>query len=347
MHPRNQLAAIFSPTWRLAGPEPAPVRSGGPFGELQWVVPRADLQYRRIDFSTLPARQRAGAARIAARRHAAGPARFHVAWKGAVAHLWTWTERDAAGAGVAADAPWIPESLLRPAPAGDGLRLLQQVRGFEGQAWRNGDLQASQWWPGLPPADAWRRFIRGCGLGPEDAALPETETPRWSDPWADGGRAMAASPALLERWAWRAVAATVVLALGWQLAAEVRWRSAQSALETRMDTLRAKATPLLAAREEAERARDGIGSLQQLQQATSDYRLAARVIAPLPADTRLLEWQREGDKLQVAVKSSDADPRHFVSAYDHDPQLARVVATPGESGVTMLAFDLAPKAVAQ
>jgi hypothetical protein len=341
MHPRNKLAVIFSPTRRLIGPEPRTVRSGGLLGELQWVVPRADCEYRRLDYSALPAKQRAGAARIAARRHAAGPARFHVAWNGPVVHLWTWAEPDAVAAGVAEDAPWLPESLLRAPPASDGLRILCQVDGFEGQAWRDGDLQVSQWWPDLPQAETWRRFVRACGLGPEDAVAVEPESLPWSESWADRKRGVQASPAVLERWAWRVVVASVVVAFGWQFAAELRWRGAQSTLESRMDTLRAKATPLLAAREQAERARDAIASLRQLQQGSSDYRLASGVIAPLPPDTRFVEWQREGGKLQVAVRSSDADPRHFVSAYDGDPVLDSVVATPGEAGITMLAFDLA------
>lgn len=343
MHPRYKLAAIFSPTRRLIGPEPRTVRSGGLLGELQWVVPRARCQYRRLDFSALPAKQRAGAARIAARRHAAGPARFHVAWKGPAAHIWTWTEREAAAAGLLAeDVPWLPESLLRAPPANDGLRLLRQSEGFEGQAWRDGELQVSQWWPELPQAETWRRFVRACGLGPEDAAAIEPESLPWSESWADRKRGMPASPAMLERWAWRVVLASIVVAFGWQFAAELRWRGAQSTLESRMDTLRAKATPLLAAREQAARARDAIASMRQLQQGSSDYRLASGVIAPLPADARFVEWQRDGGKLQVAVRSSDADPRHFVSAYDGDRLLDNVVATPGEAGITMLAFDLAP-----
>jgi hypothetical protein len=111
-----------------------------------------------------------------------------------------------------------------------------------------------------------------------------------------------------------------------------------------MNALRAKATPLLAAREQAERAQDGLAALGALQQGQDDYLLVSRVIQPLPADARVLEWHREGDKLQVSVQSGDADPRHFVSAYAGDKLLSGVVATPGKSGTTMLAFDFAPPA---
>ena len=123
---RNRLAAIFSPTRRLAGPEPATVRGGGPLGGVQWVVPRAECHYRRMDLSGLPARQRAAAARIAARRHEPRPqASFHVAWTGGIAHVWTWTAF--AGDGTPGEAEWIPESLLRASPR-DGAFLCRVKR---------------------------------------------------------------------------------------------------------------------------------------------------------------------------------------------------------------------------
>jgi len=337
---RDQLAAIFSPTRRLIGPEPATVRTGGWLGELQWVVPRAALGYRRVDLAALPAKRRAAAAAIAAKRDAAGPARFQIAWQGPVAQVWTWDESEAAKAGVAPDAAWVPESLLRAAPAGDGLRLLRQVEGFEGQHWEQGELRASQWWPTVPGLDRWQRFVRACGL-PASGDVPEPGSVPWSSPWADPRRGVPASPATLERWAWRVVAVVLALALGWQAAAELRWRSAHREVQARMSELRDKASPLLTAREQAERYRDELEDLRALQGGDSDYELVARIVAPLPEDVRLLEWQRDGERLQVALRAADADPRHFVTAYQSDPQLRRVVATPGEAGITMLDFELA------
>ena len=66
----------------------------------------------------------------------------------------------------------------------------------------------------------------------------------------------------------------------------------------------------------------------------------AAVIAPLPEDTRLLGWQREGDKLQADIESSASDPRIYVTAYADNPVLRDVVATPGDGRTVRLAFDL-------
>lgn len=343
MRSHNRLAAVFSPTRRLLGAEQALVRAGGLLGGLQWIVPRAECRYRRIDFSHLPARQREPAARLAARRVEPRPgALFHLAWTGGIVHVWTWPE------GVErignADAGWIPESLLRSAPRGDSLRLLEQVQGFEGQSWRDGILEASQWWPAPPTADAWRRFVRACGLGPGDGdTVPEPVNVGWSEPWGDGARGLPASPAVLERWAWTLGLGLLFCGLGWQLAGQAYWSMAQARLDARMDALRAQASPLLAARERADAARDALLALQALDAGPGDYSLMADVIRPLPEDARFASWQREEGKLQVAILSADTDPRRFVTAYADRGPLANAVATPAQ-GSMGLAFDLAAPA---
>jgi len=342
MKPRDRLTALFSPTRRLGGAEPRLLHAGGPLGPVEWVVPRADCHYRRLDFSALPVRQREAAAHLAARRHEPAPgARQHIAWAGGIAHAWIWPEPDPAMAGE--DAGWIPETLLRAAPAADGARLLQMMSGVEGQVWREGQLQASQWWPAPPDADGWRRFARAAGLGPE-AALPPLETLPWADqPWGDARRGLPGSPAALERLAWVAGLGLLALGLGWQLAAQANWTVGQWRLDQRMAELRERATPLLEARERADAAMASLQSLRGLASGANDYALMADVIAPLPKDARLVAWRREGARLQVGVLSTEIDPRPYVLAFQSHPVLSDVAANPPADGKGMqLDFSLAP-----
>ncbi|WP_374473101.1 hypothetical protein [Arenimonas sp.] len=68
----------------------------------------------------------------------------------------------------------------------------------------------------------------------------------------------------------------------------------------------------------------------------------ADVIAPLPADARLVQWRREGERLQAGVTSAETDPRRFVSAFQGHPLLADVAANPASDAKGMqLDFDLA------
>ncbi len=340
MRLRNRLTALFSPTFQLVSDGTVLIR-GGILGPVQWVVPRARCLYRRIELPGLPMRQRLSAARIAARRYepAAG-AKSLIAWQGETAHIWIWEQPDA-GHQEGEGGPWLPESLLHAALENDGVRLVALVYGMESQYWREGVLQASQWWPALPDAAQWRRFVRACGLSPDTPVPDCAELPWVRAAWAQSRRARHASPASIERWAWRTGMVLVALVVGWQLASVLTWDRARRQLDGQMEALRAQAAPLLAARERAEMARDAIGGLQRLQsEGASDYLLMAEVVARLPDDARFTQWRREGDGLQLVVRSVQADPRVFVSAFADHPQLAQVTAAPGQDGQMDIEFRL-------
>lgn len=339
---RERLKGIFSPTRRLLAADATRVSAGGALGGVEWVVPRARCQYHRADFSSLAPRRRQAAAALAARQHEAGPdARSRVAWSGAVAHLWVWSDVADGDAPEGADFVWIPESLLRPAPLVDGVRLLGQVEGFEGQHWQDGTLRASRWWAQAPSPEAWGRFLRGCGL-PAEAAVPPPEDAGWAEqPWASQGWRLPASPARLERLAWQGVFGLLLVLAGWQLAATLTWTVARERLDSSLASLRTQATPLLEARERAEAARGTLEGYRRLAaEGLSDHALMADVAAGLPADGQLSAWQRDRERLQVQVRSSEADPRRYVSAYQGSTILGEASATPGRDGAMQLDFVL-------
>jgi len=347
MNLRTKLAALFLPTRRLIGAEPgdadAPaVRAGGVLGGQQWVVPRADCQYRRTDLSGMPPRHRETAARLAATRYLpTADAVAHIAWREGVAHLWIWSSPPAEVA--AGDQRWLPESLLFAPPAQDEARVLRTARGFEGQLWEDGQLVLSQWWPQVPDAGAWQRFLRAGGLDP-DPAVPAPLSLPWSEPWGEGKRnLLPGSAAGRERLAWLAAGVLVALLLGWELTGLARWSAAGSRLTARLDATRAEIAPLLSAREVAETAQAEADRLRSLQSGASDYELMARIAGALPEGIRFRAWNRNGEKLEVGVSGGDSDPRKFVVAFAGDPQLAEVSATPVADGMR-LAFSLQPPA---
>lgn len=344
MNLRSKLAALFSPTRRLTGDEASLVQQGGLLGGQERVVPRAECQYRRLDLTAMPARQRSAAARLAVSRYEPSPgAATHVVWTGGIAHLWIWatqvpgTERG--------EQRWIPETLLAAPPAADGPRLLTMNPGVEGQLWQSGQLLTSQWWPQSPDQEAWQRFLRGAGLDPEIAPLPPQPVALpWSvSPWGERQRGGFASSTVDEYFLWMATFALLALALGWQAAGLVRWNNASKALASQLEVARNVAAPLLAARERAEQLQADTEHLLHLQSGSGDYELMGEIIAALPEGAQLEAWRRDSDKLQVAVQSSEADPRKFVSAFEKLPQLADVTATPVAGGTMQLAFTLPGK----
>ena len=344
MNLRRKLAALFSPTRRLTGDEATLVQQGGLLGGQEKVVPRAECQYRRLDLTAMPARQRSAAARLAVSRYEPSPdAATHIAWTGGIAHLWIWsTQAPAIGRG---EQRWIPETLLVAAPVVDGPRLLAMNPGVEGQLWQSGQLLTSQWWSQSPDPEAWQRFLRGAGLDPETAPFPPQPValPWSTSPWGERQRGGFAASAVDEYFLWMAAFVLLALALGWQAAGLVRWNNANKALASQLEMARKVAAPLLAAREQAEQSQVDIEHLLQLQGGSGDYELMGEIIAALPEGTQLKTWRRDSDKLQVAVQSGEADPRKFVSAFEKLPQLADVTATPVVGGIMQLTFTLPGK----
>lgn len=337
----NKLAALFLPTRRLVNDDQGRVLQGGPLGGQQWVVSRGECQYRREDLQALPVRKRVQAARLAAVRHKPSPSALAcMAWTGGVVHFWFWEAQHESAA--EARQRWIPESLLLPPPASDGVRLLKLARGYEAQFWQKGMLAGSQWWEQVPAGEAWLRFVRSTGLDP--AALQQVPDPvhlPWSDqPWGETDWAQRLAGLLDEKTVWLLLFAALAAGLGWQLCSLLRWQVAGEQLTTRVERMRVEVAPLLAAREQAEQARGELERLQALRTPDDDYVLMANVAAHLPEGSTLAAWRREAGKLQAIVRSSEADPRAFVVAFEGDQRLADVAVTPLLGGNMQLAFEL-------
>jgi len=307
---------------------------------VQWIVPRSECHYTRLDFRELTPRQRPPAARIAAARMMPTlGAASRIGWLDGIAHVWTWT---AASEHALKNEAWLPESLLRPRSFSDGPRLIRVVHGFEGQCWSQGQLYSSQWWPACPDIEVWTRYLRSSGLDAEQARrLPEPQSLPWLDePWASVMGTNAGSSVRLERWAWITGLGAIALALGWQLASLEAWKNAKEAQSKEITLLRAQSMPVLESRERAEAARSALESYRDVQQAPSDYVLIAEVVARLPKGVVLKAWEREAEKLLVGILSEVTDPRRIVSAFDGHETLGQVMATPLEGGAMRLEFRL-------
>ncbi len=335
---RNRLAALFSATRRLADADGTLLRQGGTWGDLEWVVPRSRCQFRRVELPAMAPAQRLAAAELAAKRAYPQPDCCHyLQCSGSTAQVWIW--RPEGPAADAAELRWLPESCLFPPARDDGARLLELTVGVEGQLWRDGEMLASRWWPGLPEESQWLGFVRAAGA--PGLARPEPQRLALGEP-ARGDRAWwaFASPARLERATWLGAAALALFALGWQLAAALSWTIGMSWQSSRLDELRGRAAPLVAAREQAEADLATLNQYLSLQSGPSDYVLMTDVVGPLPADAVLTAWRREGQRLQASVRSAEADPRVFVASFQAHPRLSRAVANPLEGGQMQLDFEV-------
>jgi len=224
------------------------VRAGSRLLPAVTLVPRSLCTFRRVPLTnrtraglraaSLQAEQELNAARP---RSIVVPDRNGAKWAG----VWSWDAATSADEPAAAKASLegmftVPEPVAR-AGAADGVRLVKGLEGYDGEAWQNGNLTASRWWPDIPSDSEWTYFVRSARALPgdtrsEDGHLrPEPAAPDWLGqypPLAQDERALArtVSPARLAGGLF-----VVVLAVLSFRVAEFAVYSAQSAkLEARL-----------------------------------------------------------------------------------------------------------------
>lgn len=298
------------------------------------VIGRSRMAYRWFAYPS-------GAAKIDARRAAAMAARawtpfneaglFLVAGKQG---MWAWAWRPEAAAPEA-----TPATLLQTLGP-DGARLLRHPDGIEGQVWREGELRASQYWPVPPNAAAWRGFLRGAGIAPDQqGAAPQLIDPiwrsspfarRWGEagldvPWLPGGASLHWLQDLrLRRGLFAAGLFAAAFIIGDAGRAWVSLSEVEAALtqeESRIRAVHADRDATLAATAQNQ-------TLATLAAKSSPLSLLAAVAAAMPEDgVRLIDWfQQPADLNATLIVSKPLDGAALVR---------RLEAIPGVTGVTL------------
>jgi hypothetical protein len=266
-------------------------------------------------------------------------------WSEAEAGVWVW-DQTAVEEAMRAEGldpkrvPVLPETALAE-PGSEGARLVASLDGVEGQAWRDGHLVASRWWPAPPAPEEWRRFQRAAALAPsaQSETPPAPEPPRFLDaPWPRTRRRWlalveGAGPARL------AFALLVVLALplAYEGAALVRLTLAARAAEASLADLRRKADPVTQARLRAEAAMDCVRQLLQLDPYPDQLTLLARVGGQLPPNgTALGDWSFQNGELRFTLTHQvPLDSSHYVRLFEALQIFERVRAEPQGDGRTL------------
>ncbi len=338
---RQRFQALFSPTRCWIGADGDLIQPGGWLGPLEVVVPRAVCQHRRFAFPQLAADQRGPALRLAAERAApqAGT-RWFARWQGSTAQVWLVDPGTLDGIDPAATL--VSESGLRRPPATpETARLVAMREGVEGQVWRDGELLASRWWPVAPDTATWLHFLRSASQPIDGTPPPAVESlPLDTTPWGRADERFRWSATQMENAFWRLLGVIVGLVLGWQIVATAAWSIAAHWQDAELEHLRRESMPLIEAREQAEAAHDRMAAYIALTRSPVDHTLIGDVRRALPTDARLLSWYRDAGRLRVDLRSATDDPRVFVQAFRTHPQLATVVANPGEPGRMQLEVDL-------
>ncbi|HZT87010.1 MAG TPA: hypothetical protein VFA12_03505 [Stellaceae bacterium] len=252
------------------------------------------------------------------------------------ASLWLW---DAEAVRLAAESVGadlrrlraLPETALM-APAGSDVRLVATIDGFEGQSWIDGGLAASHWWPSLPDARQWLRFLRGASV-PHDSPAPLAPQPvrlDWLDrPWT---RDRAAGGKPLEQFDLRLAGAGigVVLLLAYCYVGG-EWLRLRHDVAAAATAIEARAQSDLPAAEARAAALDNLAAIQALHgldRYPSQLALMARVASSLPKnETHLTAWNWDRGQLEVTVAANHPlDARFFVRSLEQIDGFKNVAA---------------------
>lgn len=265
-------------------------------------------------------------------------AEYRVIMRNAHAMVWSWshkqiTEAQAPQPSSAKNAVIIPEPLLQP-PLQEGLRLIQQLDGIEGQRWHNGVLTHARWWSETTLDDAeWLTFQRSAGIAHEDQTdLPVvTSLPRQEAPWAMGTNPHKQRESSHQQELAFYGSLIMVLAISsawhglkyWQLGKGLREKQAE------LQRIDQQARPILAARELARKDADTIQSIADLQKMPSQLTLMAEIAKILPDNGAYVrDWDyREGKiKFSVYAPNKGIARAELAAAIEKVPYLQQVQA---------------------
>ena len=308
---------------------------------ISWIVGRSYLRHNLFEVSeSLPEAKRKSALGLLVRKWSPFPTTgFSAQWVGNRASVYAWDGAQiadaisAAGADPARSTVW-PETFFRP-PHTDGARLGAMTEGFEGQAWRQGLLVATRWWPTVPNPRDWMLFLRGAGidLSQTSTAVPAPESSDvLTTPWSVQTTQITDIWSLVQNNQAAAIAAAVIAAPFLYFLTEAAvlsvstWRaeSAIAGMSAANQSVRTDRTGALTNLDAAD-------SYLSLENMPSQFELLAAA-AELIKDRRvnISDWTFDSGNLDVVLQAqTPMEAPFFIEAFERDTHFSNVTATLG------------------
>lgn len=306
------------------------------------IIGRDLCHYTILDLQHVPQRQRQQALQHHVEAHSPWPQPgYFTVWRAGRAQVWLWDtnqiekllanreQLSALDVLRTRTALRLPEAIFRPRPETDGVHQQACHRGFELQAWRNGVLCSSRWYPNKPDNAALHWFSRAQGM---ELAQDIQSAPAGSlqqAPWP-GSR-----PPI---WQWfqlrqrNLVAAILLISISLaslQITAGLHWIALESDYRQQADALQASAGNLLQAKGQARRALVRHERLHSLFAHPSPLAAQWLVSSRMPdtLDYQVIIWERTDKKVEMVVKAELSDTLSIVQALN-GKGLAEVTVDP-------------------
>lgn len=309
------------------------------FGTLQWVLTRPMYRFQIFDLAQVPSKNRAQALRLElAQWTPFANSDYYVGWHGAQALVWGWDADKVKQAIVAQGhkpqrARILPETVLQT-PLQDGLCLTRCHEGYEGQLWREGQLERSRWWAQLPAQDEWLMFQRDAGIPPNEQQT-QPPVPRVNplnvQPWVNETGSAGDQEVQLERLIIALGILLLLLPTFWYGFGLYKVQRSTAQLHDQQAELQREAEPITQARGQVLDYLARIDALRAIAPYPGQLALMAKIAEALPKDKSYLkDWDFQQGKLKVTVTSkSDISATMLIGVLQQTGSFGDVKALPG------------------
>lgn len=310
------------------------------WGMLQWVLARPLCRFQTFNFAQVPSKNRAQALTLElAQWTPFAKTSYYIGWNNTQALVWGW-DSDKTNQAVTSQGlnprriHVLPETVLqRPVPS--GLVLTRCLEGFEGQLWRQGQLERSRWWPTVPQPDEWLVFQRDAGIAPTDqqttppvARSSELQLQAWLPELSAGVTDRAIR---MERLVVAVVTLGLLLPTFWFSFSWYKLQQSSSLLQAQVSQLRVQVAPLTEARAEALDYLSRITALRAINTFPDQLALMASVSQALPKDGSFLkDWDFQSGQLKITINAkADISTTTLISALQQTGIFREAKALPG------------------
>ncbi len=308
-------------------------------GTVQWVLTRPLYRFQVFDLAQVPGKNRLQALRLElAQWTPFGSTGYYVGWRGAQALVWAWDADQVKQAILARGLKpqrtrILPESVLQT-PVASGLCLSRCQEGYEGQFWRDGQLERSRWWPESPAAEDWLMFQRDTGIAPDaqQSQPPQARTsPLNSQPWVNETGSASGQEMQLERLIMALGMMALLVPTFWYGFSLYKMQDSIAQMHNQQAQLQRDAGPIMQARSEALDHLARITALRALAPYPEQLTLMARVAQALPPDKSFIkDWDFQSGQLKVTVTApGDISSTFLIGVLQQAGPFRDVKAIPG------------------
>ncbi len=297
----------------------------------EWVISRALCHYRLFSLSDIPNARRDSVLQMKIQQWSpfADYGCYYV-WQDDQVHVWIWDkqlQQNLLTEVGLKTVQTLPETVLLPRLAEDGVQLLQCLEGFEGQVWKKGVLVASHWWRQMPQPKQWLNFQRRHSLSATDTLPTPIEDVLLDRPWGKTKASFSRFNVFNES-IWVTLGAVVfAVLLTWQTVSILKWQQAQTTVLTQIDELNERIAPILASRTQTLADKQQLDQLLAFNPYPTQLELITKVAEQLPLkEAKLVEWFFQNGELRFTVEAKKIDPTFYVKLFQNIPLFKEVNA---------------------